>query len=116
MDRSPPTAMTMQSESDHSGSKPTTQAPAVSSRIAKVVVHKPRVVRESILQGVSKIDAISLPAAPWDVIEAVATRSNLCAVPGCGVELSRWAKTGVCRQHNHARGFCQCMRCRGLRQ
>lgn len=34
-----------------------------------------------------------------------------CTVPGCENTLSPTAKTGVCRAHNHAKGYCKCFQC-----
>jgi hypothetical protein len=34
-----------------------------------------------------------------------------CLVPGCEVELSYWATTGVCKKHIHEEGYCHCTRC-----
>lgn len=39
---------------------------------------------------------------------------TVCAVPNCGRALSRGARSGVCRNHNHAAGFCQCSKCGNL--
>ena len=38
-------------------------------------------------------------------------RSRTCAVPECGRALYSGNRTGVCRQHNHASGFCRCTQC-----
>jgi hypothetical protein len=35
----------------------------------------------------------------------------ICAVPGCGRALVRSNRSGVCRAHNHAAGFCGCGQC-----
>lgn len=45
--------------------------------------------------------------------EAVARKreANICAVPGCGRKLSIQSTTGVCRNHNHNRGYCHCSVC-----
>lgn len=37
---------------------------------------------------------------------------EVCAVPGCGRMLGAATVTGVCREHNHAAGFCRCDKCR----
>ena len=34
-----------------------------------------------------------------------------CAVPGCENTLSPTTKTGVCRAHNHTKGYCKCFQC-----
>lgn len=38
--------------------------------------------------------------------------SKVCAVPGCGKVLYSANSSGVCRFHNHAEGFCDCVQCR----
>jgi hypothetical protein len=38
--------------------------------------------------------------------------SRACAVPGCGRALYPGNRSGVCRQHNHVAGFCDCHQCR----
>lgn len=40
---------------------------------------------------------------------------RVCALPGCGRELTSKNRTGVCRAHNHAAGFCYCVQCAGLK-
>jgi hypothetical protein len=45
---------------------------------------------------------------------ADAKRSKrFCAVPGCGLTLSKHNRMGVCQVHNHAPGLCQCTKCGG---
>lgn len=36
---------------------------------------------------------------------------RMCKVPGCGRLLWNSNKTGVCRDHNHAKGWCACAQC-----
>lgn len=36
-----------------------------------------------------------------------------CAVPGCGNQLTKTNRSGVCRGHNHAHGYCRCPKCVG---
>jgi hypothetical protein len=38
--------------------------------------------------------------------------SRRCPVPGCGRSLYPGNRSGVCRQHNHLAGFCDCHQCR----
>ena len=38
-------------------------------------------------------------------------RATHCAVPGCGKALYADNQNGVCRHHNHAAGYCQCLQC-----
>lgn len=40
---------------------------------------------------------------------------SICAVPGCGRALWRYAVSGVCRTHNHHVRYCQCADCSGRR-
>lgn len=35
----------------------------------------------------------------------------VCAVPGCCNALDKKTTSGVCREHNHARGVCRCSTC-----
>lgn len=42
---------------------------------------------------------------------------RLCSVPGCVNTISADRsknRTGVCRDHNHTRPYCQCRQCEGL--
>jgi len=34
-----------------------------------------------------------------------------CAVPGCKNALYSGNRTGVCRAHNHTKGYCLCVQC-----
>lgn len=36
---------------------------------------------------------------------------DVCAYPGCTNELHIKNSSGVCRQHNHRRPYCQCVQC-----
>lgn len=36
---------------------------------------------------------------------------KVCAVPGCGRGISARGYSGVCRDHNHTKGYCGCSRC-----
>lgn len=47
------------------------------------------------------------------VVKARARAKPVCAVPGCGKELGKSNRSGVCMAHNHAPGRCQCPKCRG---
>lgn len=44
-------------------------------------------------------------------------KREVCPVQGCGRRLYPNSTTGLCREHNHARGLCQCSACmnRGAR-
>ena len=57
---------------------------------------------------VGKLHRLGLGRADRD---AVAAPRKVCAVPGCGVALSRVNKTGVCMAHVHAAGHCGCVHC-----
>lgn len=38
---------------------------------------------------------------------------KICAVPDCGKTLWSRSTQGVCREHNHATGYCTCNQCAG---
>lgn len=38
-------------------------------------------------------------------------KRTVCPVQGCGRALYPGSQTGLCRDHNHARGLCQCSAC-----
>lgn len=38
-------------------------------------------------------------------------KREVCPVQGCGRKLYVNSATGLCRDHNHARGLCQCSTC-----
>lgn len=37
-----------------------------------------------------------------------------CAFPGCTATIYAKNRSGVCRDHNHAKGHCQCFDCTGV--
>jgi len=39
------------------------------------------------------------------------TKAKTCRQPDCQTTLSRYNWSGVCRQHNHLRGYCGCDTC-----
>ena len=34
-----------------------------------------------------------------------------CKVPECGNTLTKWSKTGLCKDHIHRRPYCTCLQC-----
>lgn len=66
---------------------------------------------------------VSVLAAPWEtpierraadpapVIAPVVSRPGKCIVPGCSKSVRFDNRQGVCRDHQHARGFCKCVQC-----
>lgn len=41
----------------------------------------------------------------------LAEHAPMCAMHGCVNELSHSNRSGLCREHNHAPGFCTCGQC-----
>jgi hypothetical protein len=44
---------------------------------------------------------------------AAGAGDQACAVPGCGMALSTYNSSGVCRRHSHTVGHCRCPACDG---
>lgn len=37
--------------------------------------------------------------------------TRTCRAPGCKTKIAARSQSGMCRQHNHAKGLCLCLQC-----